>query len=440
MNKAGLRCAASAVQAGVRGRRAHDGDAPTSRRRKKVSVIPPEQALDLVLGRARPLPAEHRPLIGALGYCLAENVRADRDMPPADRSAMDGYAVRWADLPGCPRALRLTGEVASGSSVRPEVEAGTCVRVFTGANIPPGADTVVMAEHTTENGDTAVFRQREERGANILHRGEDARKGALLLIRGTVLGPLQIGVCASVGKVRVKVRRRPRVAVVCTGKELQEVSARVRAYQQRNSNGPALCAALTSWGYGGATYCTVPDRVATLVSKLRRLTSRADVVLMTGGVSVGKYDFVPEAVARIGAVVRFHGVRMKPGKPLLYATLDGNRHIFGLPGTPLAAMVGFHEFALPALNRLAGVPADACRPALHLPLASRLVSKAGRVRFVLARVQWHHSVPLVAPIESHSPADLAAGGRADGVIMLAADAGELRRGSVVKFHPWRGLP
>jgi len=403
-------------------------------------LITPKKALDIVLECVRPLETTRRPLNEALGYCLAENVLADRDMPPAGRSTMDGYAVRSSDLAKCPCTLRLIGEVAAGSASRLRVRPGTCVRVLTGANIPPGADAVVMVEQTEEVGGAVTFQMKVPAGSNIRRRGEDAKRGVVLLSKATVLGPVQIGLCAAVGKAELKVYSRPDVAVLCTGQELRAVGARVRAHELRNSNGPALLAALRSHGYPNIGLEVVPDDVGALARKVKQATATHDVVVLTGGVSVGKYDFVPEAVTRVGATVRFHRVAMKPGKPLLYATLSGNRHIFGLPGNPLSAITGFYGFVLPALRRMSGVPVKECRPTMRLPLSRALRSGGERVKFVLAQLIQRKKGPSVRPLKSHGSADLVAGARADGVVVVPAGAQELPAGSLVEFRPWRAQP
>ena len=403
-------------------------------------MITPEEAWTKILRRVRPLRPVATPLRQAAGLCLAEDVRSDRDQPPADRSAMDGYAVRSADLRRAPCSLRLIGEVAAGSAARPRVAPGTCVRILTGANVPPSADTVVMVEQTREDRGDVAFFSRAEAGANILRRSEDARKGEVLLRKGTVLRAAQVGVCAAVGKARIKVHPRPRVSVVCTGAELRETGAKVRPHEMRDSNGPALCAALDLSGYVGAVHRRAPDDPKRLTALLRSLTARFDVVILTGGVSVGRYDFVEESAKNAGATIRFHGVAMKPGKPILYATLPGNRHLFGLPGNPLSAMTGFYEFVLPALLRMSGLPPDRCRPALRLPLRAPLASKGDRARFALARLAWDEDGPHLEPVDSRSSADLASGGRADGVIAVSVRVTAMDAGDVVTFRPWRALP
>jgi molybdopterin molybdotransferase len=407
---------------------------------KETRLITPNEALRIILECVRPLGIVRKPLDDARGYCLAENVLADRDIPPADCSTMDGYAVRSSDLAKCPRSLRLIGEVAAGSPARPRVRPGTCVRVLTGANIPPGADAVVMVEETEEAGGLVTFQKKAPAGSNIRRRGEEAKRGAVLLRKGMVLSPVQIGLCAAVGKAEITVYARPDVAVLCTGEELRPVGARVRVHELRNSNGPALLAALGSHGYTNVSFNAVSDDMRVLARELEEAAARCNAVLVTGGVSVGKYDFVPEAVAQIGATVRFHGVAMKPGKPFLYATLSGNRHIFGLPGNPLSTMTGFYEFVLPALRRMSGVPEKECRPTMRLPLSRALRSTKGRVECVLGQLHWRKKGPLVRPLKSHGSSDLVAGAQADGVVVVPASVQELPAGSLVEFRPWRAQP
>jgi len=402
-------------------------------------LISPREALQIVMGRVRPLPTERVPPALAAGRFLAEQVRARRDMPPADRSAMDGYAVRSADLADVPRALRLVGEVAAGSGARPRVRPGACVRILTGANVPPGADAVVMQEHTATAGRTVTFSAGAEPGENIRRRGEVAAAGDVLLAAGTFLGPAQVGLAAATGKAAIRVRRRARVAVLVTGGEVREPAQRVGAHQLFDSNGPALTAALAAAGAADVTGRIVPDDPSALAARLRRATAR-DVIIVTGGVSVGCYDYVPEAVRRIGATVRFHGVAMKPGRPQLYATFGRGGHLFGLPGNPQSVLVGFHEFVLPALRRLAGAPPPACQSVLSVKLGGTVRSRGDRAAYCPARLAWTVNGVVAEPIASCGSGDVAAAGQADGTVIVPPGTRRLDAGETVEFRPWRALP
>ncbi|MFC1528429.1 gephyrin-like molybdotransferase Glp [Candidatus Latescibacterota bacterium] len=403
-------------------------------------MITPEAAFNSILNNIHPLHEIFVPLIESTGYTLAEEIFADRDSPAADRSAMDGYAVSHEDLAHCPRTLNLTGEVSAGSPEKPEVLPGTCVRVLTGANVPPGADTVVRVEDTEKSDDSVVFLKTIKSGSNIRRQGEEVKKGDLLFTRGTILGAAQIGICATVGKAELNVYYRPRIAVVCTGEELRDAAEPVKVHEIRDSNGPSLRATLFTWGFTDITQKTLPDDVEVIEKELSQLAESHEVILITGGVSVGTYDFVPEAVEQIGATIQFHKVFMKPGKPFLYATLPGNRHIFGLPGNPLSVMAGFYEFVLPGLHRLSGRVEKDCRISMFLPLSHSVSSDKERVRLVIAQIQWNSNGPEVTPLKSHGSADLPAGSKADGVIVVPVNAGEITAGTLVEFRPWRPLP
>ncbi|MDP2990630.1 MAG: molybdopterin-binding protein, partial [Kiritimatiellota bacterium] len=192
-------------------------------------------------------------------------------------------------------------------------------------------------------------------------------------------------------------------------------------------------------GFDPVTYHILPDKVGCLATALRQASMRYDVILLTGGMSVGKYDLVRQTIEQIGAKVRLHGVAMKPGKPFLFATLPGNRTIFGLPGNPLSALTGLHEFVLPALRRMSGMNPQACRPCLRLPLGSGLTSKGGRARYILGRLSLDETMSCVVPVASRSSADLVSAGRADGAIVVPANVTRLRAGEIVEFRPWRAL-
>ena len=408
---------------------------------KKFVLLTPQQAWSSILKHTTCLTATDVSADEALGHVLAEPLRADRDMPPADRSARDGFAVRAADLLRIPVTLPIVGEVAAGSLAAPVVTAGTCARIFTGANLPPGADTVVKVEDTRSAGAGEVtFVRAEPAGANILRQGENARAGRDLVAAGCVLGSLHIALAAATGRTSLRVFRRPRVAIIATGRELVPPEAEVGAHQERDANGPMLAAAFRAAGISVASACRVSDDLDAVTAALRHGLASADAVVLSGGVSVGAYDFVPAAVTAVGASPQVHGVAMKPGKPFLFATAPDSRLVFGLPGNPLSAATTLHEFVLPALRRMAGWPEADCRPLVRARLREAIANPPGSERYFLATLAWNTSGPEVTPVGSQSSADLAAGARADGAVIVPADARGLGQGSLVDFRPWRVWP
>ncbi len=399
----------------------------------------PKTALERVLQHVAPLPSEPVPLDTALGRTLARELKADRDSPPTNRAAMDGYAVRAQDLAAPNGRLRLIGEVAAGASLLPRVRSGTCVRIFTGAVVPPGADAVVMVEETCEEQGEVCFRRGVRVGQHLRRRGEEYGKGDSLLPPGTLLGPAQIGLCAAVGRSTVRVYRQPRVAVLSTGTELVGVGHKVKPWQLHNSNGPMLRAAVLQAGARCVDQQDVPDESDTLLHQLRALASRADMVILSGGVSVGRYDLVPEAVKRWRGTIHFHGVSMKPGKPILFATRGRTCSLFGLPGNPVSALTGFYEFVLPALRRLSGFPLDRCQPAWNLPTGDALPVHVQRTLCTLVRLEEQNTGPTVAPVPSCGSAHLAAAALAEGVAVLPPGPEPPAAGSHVVYRPWRHM-
>jgi molybdopterin molybdotransferase len=404
-------------------------------------LLTPQQTWSVISEHIAPLAGFALPLDQALGHVLAEAVCADRDLPPADRSAMDGFAVRAADLDHAPVTLQVIGEIAAGSAAAPVVAPATCARIFTGANVPPGADTVVMIESTREDAPGQVtFTFSTRPGANILRRGENARQEGELMPAGRVLGAVHIGVAAAAGRTAVRAVRKPRVAIITTGRELLDPGMAAGAHQERDSNGPMLAAALAAGGFPAVFTARVSDDSEAIVRTLRDALAAADAVVLSGGVSVGAYDFVPAAVMAVGARTLVHGVAMKPGKPFLFALSAKGQPIFGLPGNPLSAATGFHEFVLPALRLTAGWLAPDCRPLLRARLRETIASKPGRQRYVLATLTWSSSGPEVAAVPSQSSADLAAGAQSDGTIVVPAEARSLDAGALVDFRPLRVWP
>jgi len=322
------------------------------------------------------LPSERVPLAAAGGRWLAAPVVAAVAAPPHTCSAMDGYAVRAAEVAG-PGTLPVSMAIYAGEEPKGPLPPGAAARIFTGATLPEGADAVVAEELAREETGVVVFQRAAARGENVRLAGEDVAAGAEALPAGVRLGARQLALCAAVGAADLEVVRRARVVLLATGDEV--VSGRTP-----DSNGPALAAALGAAGLEVARRAT-GDGLDEVVEALRRALADGDAVVTTGGVSVGARDRLPAAVAALGGQVRVHGVPMKPGKPFLYATVAG-KPLLALPGSPSACLVAFEVLARPALLRLAGA-ARLMRRRLRLPLAEGVEGRAGRARFLWARLE-----------------------------------------------------
>jgi molybdopterin molybdotransferase len=306
-----------------------------------------------VLAEALPLPPEDVALEHALGRVLADDVRAGENLPPFDSSAMDGFAV----VAGPAAELAIVGESRAGHPAERGPERGEAIRISTGAAIPPGADAVVPIERV-HVADGRVSVPDTAAGAHVRRSGEDVRAGEPVIAAGTELGPAEVAVLAALGRPEVRAGAVPRVAVLVTGDELVAPGAPLEPGQIRNSNGYAIAAQASRAGARPLPTVIVRDDRGATEGALADALDAADVVCVSGGVSVGPHDHVKPALAALGVQERFWGVRLKPGKPTWFGVRDG-RLVFGLPGNPVSAMVTFHLFARPALRRLAGAdPAD----------------------------------------------------------------------------------
>jgi molybdopterin molybdotransferase len=369
-------------------------------------MITIEEALERILSLVEVLPAEEKHPIEALGQVLDEDIHAEFDIPPLANTAMDGYAVRSADTAGAspdsPRELQVIGEVAAGYIYQGEVSAGTAVRIMTGAPVPLGADAIVPFEETDEpsglvqsqrrriskltgklRADIRVFKAASP-GANVRCAGEDVRAGELVLRRGTVLRPSEIGVIASLGRDRVRVIRRPVVAVLSTGDELLEPGQPRSGAQIYDANAYSVGALVSRYGGVPELLGIARDTVEELTAKIHECLE-ADMLVTSAGVSRGDYDIVKEVLAREGKIA-FCTVAMKPGKPLAFGTFerDGRRvpHI-GLPGNPVSSMVAFELFGRPAILKMMGKK-DLRRPVIRAIAEDRIANRDDN-RVFLAR-------------------------------------------------------
>lgn len=383
-------------------------------------------AREIVLRHARPLPAELvvlEPDIPA--RLLADSVTADIDSPPFDKSMMDGYAVRAADCAATGVVLRVIGEVQAGAVSQANVVAGEAVRIFTGAPIPPGADAVVKQEETTANDRNVKVLKVVSAGANILRRGSEMNAGDVVLPRGTALSPVALGLLAAVGRTAVWVAGVPTVGVIATGNELVDAGTKPSAGEIRNSNGPMVATAAMRRGANIVEYGIVYDTDEDHRLVFTRALEKCDVLIVCGGVSVGKYDLVPDVLKSLGVEIHFHTVRMKPGKPLLFGT-KGDTLVFGLPGNPVSAAVGFELFVRPAIDIMCG-RTDPGPKELRLPLSESLSANHDRPTYHPAVV----GADSVRPLPWKGSADLRALLPANGYVVIPPGDVKLTAGDAV---------
>lgn len=319
-----------------------------------MALLPVAEALARVLAEAAPLPAESVPLIEAHGRVLAENLVSLRAQPPADVSAMDGYAVQSADVVQTPARLKLVGEVAAGHPFTGAVGAGEAARIFTGGVLPPGADTVVIQENTRRDGDVVLVNAGAAKGRNVRLQGLDFIKGETLLAKGRRLSDRDLALAAAMNHPAVPVHRRPKLAVLATGDELVLPGQTPGFGEIVYSNGYATMALGRSEGCEIIDLGIVPDRVPETVAAVRRARDLgADVLVTSGGASVGDYDLVQQALAVEGLALSFWKVALRPGRPMMHGRL-GPMHVLGLPGNPVSAYVCSVLFVVPLIRRLAG--------------------------------------------------------------------------------------
>lgn len=352
----------------------------------KYPLISIEDALQQILDRVSPLPPTRRRFDTALGYVLAEDVYASENMPPFAASAKDGFAVVSSDTSS---ERRLIGEQMAGTAGGPRVESGSVVRITTGAPIPPGADAVVMVEQTEERNGHVIIHQADVRpGADIRPAGQDIEQGQLVLAAGTPLGPAEIGLLATVGQTQVQVHPKPKVAVISTGDELVEPDQTPGPGQIRDSNRYMLAAAIAETGATPIVIGLGRDVESRLEEMIREALQAGDSVITSGGVSMGDKDLVKPILERLGTV-HFGRVYTKPGKPVTFATVNGQA-VFAMPGFPVSSLVSFEVFVRPALRCMQGYrERDLFRPERQVILEHAVQHSAARTEWQRASVTYH---------------------------------------------------
>jgi molybdopterin molybdotransferase len=398
------------------------------------SILTFEEARHVVEGHAaqlRPRIKEKVELLASIGRILAEPIAADRDFPPFRRAMRDGYALRAADLTNLPVTLEVIGEIKAGAAPEAlprEVAAGQAAAIMTGAPAPDGADAVVMVEYTSLSGQRVTVTRAVASGDNIVAAGSEARKGQVLLHHGTRMDYGAIASAASAGLQSVSVFRLPEVAILSTGDEIVEIGERPGPHQIRNSNSYSLAAQVQDAGGVPKMLGIARDEPA----PLRRLIEQGlnhDLLLLTGGVSMGRYDLVEQVLAELGAEFFFTGAQIQPGRPVVFGRVQ-ERYFFGLPGNPISTMVTFELFARPLLEALAGMAARELS-FVHARLKSEIKTKTGLRRFLPGLLSGEFEEAEVELAGWHGSGDVAAMARSNCYIVIPADRERIAAGEWV---------
>ncbi len=392
-----------------------------------------EEARALVLEAMPGQPAARASVAEAVGKTLAEAVRSRENIPPFDNSAMDGYAVRAADLRELPATLRVIEDLPAGSFPKRTVTPGTCARIMTGAPFPPGADAVAPVEWTERGADeTVLFRRAPTPGAHVRRAGEDVRVGEEVIPAGSVVTPPVVGMMASLGVVEAAVRVPPRVAVIATGDELVPPEETPGPGQIRNSNGPALAAQARSAGGDPMPPFLARDSRASIRGVIEEALA-ADVLVFSGGVSVGDYDFVKEVLDDMGMELLFWKVRQRPGKPLAFGMLRG-KPVFGLPGNPVSSAMCFEQYVRPALAKMLG-RAEVIRPRHRAVLSAPMRKATGLHYFARGFVAADEAGRLtVRPSGGQGSHVYSAVVRANGILHLPPEMENPGPGTLVEIE------
>jgi molybdopterin molybdotransferase len=392
---------------------------------KLLSFTEARQTVEQYASTLSPTQPEMLSLLDAPGLVLAEDLRADRDFPPFPRSTRDGFAVRAADVATPPARLRCVGEIKAGATTEQSairIAAGETAEIMTGAPVPEGADAVAMVEYAGRNGAVVTVHRPVRAGENIVPAGSEARQDSTMVTRGTRVTHAVVAIAAAVGRAEIAAYRRPRVAILATGDELVDINLPPGPNEIRNSNSYSLAAQVYAAGGESVILPVAPDSADELALLLRK-GFQSDLLLISGGVSMGKYDLVEQVVASFDARFLFTGVRIQPGKPVVFGevALHGRTvPFFGLPGNPVSTMVTFQLFARPVLDGLAGSKPQPL-PFAQASLKTEFTTKTGLTRFLPAKLGGTHERPEVELVRWQGSGDLMAVSGANCYIVVPPD-------------------
>jgi len=404
-----------------------------------MSLLPFEEALDIVLNSVKKTtPIEIKFLQEAAGYILAEDVKATFNYPIFDYTAMDGFALRSEDTKGAspenPAKLKIVGTISAGEFIEEELPPKAAYKIFTGAPIPPGTDAVVEVEKVKIENGYVVISEPLKAGANIRKAGEYAKLGEVVASKGEELTPGKIGVLASFGYGKVKVFSKPKVGILSTGSEIREpCEPLLKPGEIYNTNSYSLKAAVDLNGGIATNLGNLPDEPNLLNSFLKENFERFDIFITTGGVSMGEKDYIPTVLKDLGVDIKFHKIRVKPGKPTLFGTYGDGKLFFGLPGNPVSALVNFYLLVYPALRKMQGAK-DLFKPKVKALLTEDFKRKSAKRReFIRVKVHFGKDGTVYAtPYWNTSSGDILSMGFANGVGIVYEGVKEVKRGEPIE--------
>lgn len=395
-----------------------------------------KDALKTVLKSIKILDAETVKLTDALERVLAQDLYADSDIPAADNSAMDGYAVKSADTKSAskanPKILEVCGDIKAGALPNRILKPNQAIRIMTGAAIPKGADSVVMVEDTRKQEKNVKILKETEAGENIRKAGEDVKKDELVVPSGTLLKSAHIGLLASFGTVKVKVARKPKVAILATGDEVVDVKEKLKPGKIRSSNTYTLYAQIIKSGGIPKNLGIAKDRLSELEKKIKQGLD-CDMILTSGGVSVGDYDLVKDVLAKIGTSTKFWKVAMRPGKPLVFGMIKGIP-VFGLPGNPVSSMVSFEIFVKPAILKMLGQKYSDEKKEVEAVAEEEIKKKSGFRYFLRANTEWKQGMYLTKTTGPQGSGILKSMILANSLIILPEDKEFVKKGEKIRVR------
>lgn len=393
-----------------------------------------EEALENILKNAYPLSAEKVMIEESVGRILKEDIYSKIKMPPFDKAAMDGYAINVQDVKNVPIKLRNIGIIQAGDIFEEKLTKGDCVKIMTGAPLPPGTDSVVMIEDTRQFDDFVEILKVIKKGENVCFQGEDIGEGQKVIDQGTKISSSHVAVLATVGRRFVRMSGKPRVSILNTGGEIVQPGVKLSKNKIYNSNGPMLQALLKSDGVESCFLGIVKDNI----EELKRVIKdgfKANILLISGGVSMGEYDLIPEVLVNMEVKKIFHKVNIKPGKPLFFG-IKNKTLIFGIPGNPISNFLAYLIFIRPALYKMLGH--SNFQPEFKTGLIDReFNTKTERKHFVLVKITKNKNHCYLTPIFSHGSADILALSKADGFMVVDGNISTIKKNSKIQFITWK---